>query len=165
MKIHVSAELDVDITAPTTLEFQIAVAPTRKLSSLSRCRSFWTGGTSRRWRSPVCTATEFTNSTCRSAICRSTPPRRSSDRPTVRRRPSTTCRCTCGPAAPPRPTSSRASRQHNSEDQRRPPAGYCDRCRRCVNRRVPAELRRGYRQWRVVVHAVHRDPGSGHPAR
>jgi hypothetical protein len=27
MKRHVSAELDVDITAPTTLEFQIAVAP------------------------------------------------------------------------------------------------------------------------------------------
>ena len=27
MKRHVSAELDVDISAPTTLEFQIAVAP------------------------------------------------------------------------------------------------------------------------------------------
>ena len=27
MKRHVSAELDVDITAPTTLEFQIAVRP------------------------------------------------------------------------------------------------------------------------------------------
>lgn len=27
MKRHVSVELDVDITAPTTLEFQIAVAP------------------------------------------------------------------------------------------------------------------------------------------
>jgi hypothetical protein len=27
MKRNVSAELDVDITVPTTLEFQIAVAP------------------------------------------------------------------------------------------------------------------------------------------
>ena len=90
LKRQVSADLDVDINAATTLEFQIAVAPQRGQKSPSRCCSRRTASRSRRWRSAVCMATASTSSRPQRTISRSVTPPRSSVRPIVRRSLSTT---------------------------------------------------------------------------
>ena len=62
MKREVGAQLDVDITAATTLEFQIAVAPHPR-TEVSEWLSFVLDGRHiGRWKSPVCTATASTSS-------------------------------------------------------------------------------------------------------
>ena len=67
MRREVGDELEVEITAPTTLEFQIAVAPHPNTEVHEFCPSTWTAEASSRWRSAVCTATAFISSTFQSA--------------------------------------------------------------------------------------------------
>jgi hypothetical protein len=68
MRREVAAELEVEITAPTTLEFQIAVAP-HPNTQVHESLSFDLDGASvRSGRSAKCTATAFTSWTFRSAI-------------------------------------------------------------------------------------------------
>ena len=117
MKRDVGTELDVEITAPTTLEFQIAVAPqpgaeVHRVAVVRRWtarRSIATSGDL-----AVSTATASTSSTSAWATCRPTTRRRSSARPTRHRSATSTCRRICGPAATPRRTSSSVSPQPNS---------------------------------------------------
>ena len=59
MKREVAAELEVEIIAPTTLEFQIAVAPHPNAEVSERLSfAYWMEIWSRRTRSAACTATE-----------------------------------------------------------------------------------------------------------
>ena len=69
MRREVGAELEVEITAPTTLgvpDRGRTASQYRGVTNL--CPSSWTAAACSRWRSAVCTATAFTSWTFQSAI-------------------------------------------------------------------------------------------------